>query len=329
VTAVAAKGTKPRSFEEELAALSGVAANPRSEDARALLRAGLASKRSLVVARAARLIKEHLVDGFEDELKAAFARHLLDPVKNDPTCAAKLATIEALDYCESSDAAPFLRAVVHEQWEGGNDTAAPLRARAILALARIGHDELDFAAAQLLTDKTASVRQAALDALAHRGDRANAALALFKLRAGDEDPMVSLAAMTALVALAPARGIDELQRLVDGEAEEPREMAAVALGQSRRDEAVTVLVDALERCTRAEERAPLFRGLGLHRSDRALDALLQVIANSREADARAAIDALGARRFEPGIVERVRAAAKQNDRADLAAIVDAVFRSGR
>jgi len=329
VTAVAAKGTKRRSFEDELAALSAVAANPRSDEARALLRAGLASARSLVVARAARLVKEHLVEGLGDELAAAFARHLPDPVKSDPTCAAKLATIEALDYCESTDAGPFLRAVVHEQWEGGNDTAAPLRARAILALARIGHEDFDLAAAQLLADATAPVRQAALDALAHRGDRAHAALALFKLRSGDEDPMVTLAAMTALLALAPARAVAELERLLDGEAEEPREMAAVALGQSRRDEAVTVLVRALDRCTRAEERIALYRGLGLHRSDRALDALLEVVANGRESDARAAIDALAARRFEPAVVERVRAAAASNDRADLEAIVRSVLRSGR
>src|SRR5438046_10055385 len=97
-------------FEEEQAALSAVVANPRSDEARQLLLAGLRSKRSLVVARAARLIKEHQVDGFDDELKAAFARHLPDPVKNDPTCAAKMAAIDALDFAESSDAEPFLRA---------------------------------------------------------------------------------------------------------------------------------------------------------------------------------------------------------------------------
>ena len=322
---MATKGGKRASFEEEQAALSAVAADPRSDDARQRLLAGLRSKRSLVAARAARLVKEHRLDGFEEELEAVFDRHMPDPVKNDPTCAAKLAAIEALDYGESGNAEPFLRAARHVQWEGGNDTAAPMRARAVLALARIGHADFDLVAAQLLADPIASVRQTALDGLAHRGDRANAALALFKLRVGDEDPLVIMAAMTTLLALAPAWALAELRERLDAEHEDERELAAVALGQSRSDEALTVLLDALGRCSRSEERAALLRGIGLHRSDRALEALLAVIADAHPLDARLAIEALGARRFERGIGERVRAAAKRNDRADLRAVVDAVF----
>jgi HEAT repeat protein len=322
---MATKRGKSASFEDEQAALSAVAASPTSDDARQRLVDGLRSKRSLVVARAARLVKEHRLGGFDAELAAAFARYMSQPAKSDPTCAAKLAAIEALDYAEAADAEPFLRAVVHVQWEGGNDSAAPMRARAGLALARIGHPDFDLIAAQLLTDGVASVRQAALDALAHRGDRANAALALFKLRSGDEDPLVTMAAMTTLLALAPAHALDELRDLLASDNEDKRELAAVALGQSRHDDALTVLVDALARCTRADERTALYRGVGLHRSDRALDALLAVIADSHEVDARAAIEALGARRFEPGIGERVRAAAARNDRAELRDVVDAVF----
>jgi HEAT repeat protein len=318
------RGKRP-SFEEELATLSSVGADPRSDDARQRLLDGLRSKRSFVAARAARLIKEHHLEGFDDELTALFDRCMPDAVKNDPSCAAKVAAIEALDYGESGDAEPFLRAAAHVQLEGSSDTAAPMRARAVLALARIGHGDFDLVAAQLLTDKTPPVRQAALDALVHRGDRANAALALFKLRIGDEDPLVTLAAMAALLALAPARGIEELRDLVESQDEDKRELAAVALGQSRRDEALTVLLSALERCARSDERVALLRGAGLHRSERALVALLAVIADSHEADARAAIEALGPRRFEPGIADRVRAAAASNDRADLRSFVDAVF----
>jgi HEAT repeat protein len=159
----------------------------------------------------------------------------------------------------------------------------------------------------------------------HRGDRANAALALFKLRSDDEDPLVTLAAMTALLALAPAHGRQELRELLGSENEDKRELAAVALGQSRSDEALTVLLDALERCARSEERAALLHGAGLHRSDRALEALLSVIADYHPTDARAAIESLGPRRFEAGIADRVRAAAARNDRADLSALVDSVF----
>jgi hypothetical protein len=321
---MATKGKRP-GLEDELALLSSVAADPRSDQARQRILDGLRSKRSFVVARAGRLAKEHHLEGLEEELAGVFARFMHDPVKSDPTCAAKLAAIEALDYAEWGDAEPFLRASAHVQWEGGNDTAAPLRARAVMALARIGHADFDLVAARLLTDGIAPVRQAALDALVHRGDRAHAGLALMKLRSGDEDPMVTLAAMSALLALAPAHGREALQPLLDGENEEQRELAAVALGQSRGDEALAMLLRALEGCARTEERTALLRGIGLHRSERALEALLVVIAEAHEADARAAIEALSARRFEPGIGERVRAAARRNDRAALDPLVDEIL----
>jgi hypothetical protein len=316
-------------LEDEQQALAVVAADPRSDDARQRLRRGLGSKRSLLAARAARLIREHHLDGFEADLVDTFTRFLSDPVKSDPSCSAKLAAIEALDYGESSDVEPFVRAARHVQlepaWGPPVDTAAPLRARGILALARIGPDDFQLLAAELLTDKESPVRQAAADALGHRGDRAGAALALLKLRIGDEDSLVTLAAMSALMALAPDVALVEVGRFLDGDDLLLRELAAVALGQSRRDDALELLLAALERCVRADERAPLVRGIGLHRSERALLALLTVIAERAPADAQAAIAALAARRFEPGLAARVRAAAERNARAELDAALAAAF----
>ena len=314
---------KKRSFEDELAALDVVARAPGSDEARARLAEGLASKRGLVAARAARLVKEHALPGFERALADAFARFLVDA---DPVCQAKLAAIEALDYAESGDAEPFLRAARHVQLEGGNDSAAPLRARAVLALARLGHPDFDLVAATLLADRVANVRQAALDALAHRGDRANAALALLKLGAGDAEPAVVLASMTTLLALAPAHALGALRDALDGDDAARAELAAVALGQSRLDNALTVLLDALARRMRAEEREPLIRAIALHRTDRALSAILAIVSDGAPDDARTAIEALVPRRFDPGLIARVRAAAAANDRADLAPLVDDLFR---
>lgn len=275
--------------------------------------AALRSKRSLVAARAARLIKEHAVGGMEAEVRAMFDRFVAQGPKSDPQCQAKLAAIEALDYAESIDPAPFLRAteiVQHDPY----DSAGGVRARGLMALARLGAADFDLVAARLLTDALPMVRQAALDALVHRGDRSFAALALYKLRLGDEDPLVTLAAMTALLALAPGCALAELGALLDGDGER-RELAAVALGQSRNDEALSRLLDAIERCPRADQRRPLYAAVGLHRSDRALAALLAIVAERAEADARAALEALAPRRFEPGVSARVRAAAARNSRA--------------
>lgn len=322
---MATKRGKGSSFEAEMESLAEVATDPRSEDARSRLRAGLRSARAPVVTKAAKLIQAHHLEGFETDLAEAFERFLAEPPKSDPACLAKVGTLEALDYAESLDAAPFLRAVRFEQKQWMEDTAGGVRARGILGLARIGHEDFPLVAAHLLSDELPMVRQAALEGLEHRGDSSGAALALVALEKGDADPMVVLAAMTTLLRLAPAWALKELRTRLDGEDERDRELAALALGQSRGDEALTVLLESLERCVRPTERAPLLRGIGLHRSDRALEAMLKVVAERSPADAKLAIQALAARKFDPGVTERVRAAAGQNERTELVALVDELF----
>ena len=316
------------SLEDEQRALAEATIDPRSTAASECLHAALRSHHALVVARAASLIRQHGIGGFDADLADAFERFLRDPAKTDPSCHAKLAAIEALDYSESTDAEPFLKATRHVQkeraWGPPVDTAAGVRARGVLALARIGYEQLDLVAAEALADPESPVRQAALEALAHRGSAAGAGLALLKLRVGDEDPLVTLAAMSTLLSVAPEWGLGTLRPLLDGTDEQRREIAAMALGQSRNEGALAMLLEALERCVRAAERVVLLRAIAIHRSEPALGAILKVIAEGNAADAEAAIEALAVRRFEPAVVEQVRAAARRNE-SDLDAIVAEAF----
>ena len=303
-----------KTLEEELHELAPVAANPRCEEAPTLLRAALQSKRSHVAARAAGLIKRHLLEGYAKDLTAAFTRFLDDPVKSDPGCAAKFGAIEALDYTEHMDPAPFLVGVRHIQlepsWGPPVDTAPPLRSRSALALARLHHEDLSLILGELMNDKEPPCRQAAADALGLHGDRSGAALLLFKLRLGDEDPLVTLACMSALISLAPDFALATLRPMLA----EGNELAALALGQSKRDDAAELLCEALADCAISKDRALLIRGLALHRSDRALAALLDLIANGSAADATAVQAALEPRYFEPGLEKKVRDAVKKKKR---------------
>lgn len=325
--AMAAK--KRSTLEDELNELRAVSDDPRSEDATKRLRAGLASKRAMVVARAATIIKERRLDGFTAELKDAYARFLEDPVKTDLGCRAKTAVLEALDYTETMDEAPFLAAVryvqIDQKFPEENETAGGIRSRALLALARIGSADLPLLAGEALADRQAHVRAAAADAIGAFGIRNCAGALLLKLARPDEDPLVTLACMSALMALAPDYGLGFLAPLLSSPGEE-RELAALALGQTAREDALALLLGALDGAVTPDEREPLFRALGLHRSEKAAAKLLAVVETSSAVDAGAAIQALATRRYEPGMRERVEEAAKKNKRARLDVALAEAFR---
>lgn len=331
--------------EEQQRRLGEAAADPRAPSSLERIREALGSRHSLVAARAAHLVREHalwtLMPGCEEALAAAFRRFVDGGQKTDAGCRAKLAALEALDYGESRDEAVFVEATrvvqLEAAWGPPVDTAGGVRARGLVALARLGYPELDVLAAERLLDGEPGVRQAALDALGHRGGRDGAGLALYKLRLGDEEPQVTLAAMGALLALAPQAGLEVLGALLSergagggagasggrgrggghaGRLDDPqwephearetrRELAALALGQSRLEPALALLRGALEEAVTASDRAPLLKGLGLHRSDGALEVLLGVIEDGAPADAEAAEKALAPRRYEPAVERRL------------------------
>jgi HEAT repeat protein len=246
---VATKKKRP-GVSEEIADLARCAASPTAAESREQLRQALVRGEALVVARAGDIVREHLVDGLARELRDAFQRFLRDPVKTDPVCHAKLAVLEALDALEDLDDAPFLAAARHVQlepaWGPPVDTAVGVRARGILALARLGYTDLPLLAGELLADAAVPVRQAAADALANLGLRGAAGPLVLKLRTGDEEPLVTLSCLTALLAIAPEWGLAAARPMLLGAEAGAREIGALALGQSSRDDALALLLEALE-----------------------------------------------------------------------------------
>ena len=323
---VAAKRAK---VDDELARLRAASADPYSASVADVITSALSSKHARVVSAAAQLIKSRRLEDFTKALQAAYGRFLDDPVKSDPGCQAKLAVLEALDFTESMDDEPFVAATSLVQpepaWGPPVDTAAPCRARAVLALSRIGHTDLVLIAGTLLADPEVPVRTAAADALTNSGVRHAAGVLLHKLAIGDEDPLVLLACMSGVLALAPEVALARFVPQLRGRDGQPRELAALCLGQSTRADACQALLAALEECVLSKERVVLLRALGLHRSDAALDALLRVIDGTNEVDAKAAIRALAPRRFEQGLrarVEQVIAGRAELERECAAAFKD-------
>jgi HEAT repeat protein len=304
---------------QEIDALAAIRATASTPEARLKLTAALRKGSSLVAAKAAAIIREQNLEGFDADLAAAFARFLEDPVETDPSCRAKVAVLEALDFLESMDPEPFLRGLRYVQkekaWGPPVDTATGVRARSAFALARLRHPEHALLMAELLMDPEPPVREAAADALAHRGDPAGAPLLLFKLRTGDPEPPVLLACLSALLALAPPTGLALATGWLNGADPGMRELAALALGESRREDALDRLLEALERSAESKGRATVLRALALHRSERALAALLHAISTGPLAEAKVALEALAPRAGESGLGEQVRAAAAQHQDA--------------
>jgi hypothetical protein len=316
---------KKKGLEAELDEVRLAASDPLSPESAARLKAALASPRAMVVERAAKLARERTLSDFCGPLRDAFDRLRAGGAAADPGCVAKVAVLEALDVLEWMDHEPFLTATRYVQleaaWGPKVDTAPGVRARGVLALARLGYADLPLVAGERMGDEAALVRAAAADALGALGERASAGLPLHKLDEGDDDPLVTLACMGALLSLAPDWGLRRLAPLLSGDDAEARELAALALGQSNRGDAAELLVAELERSARPDEREPVLRALGLHRSDRAADVLLERIATDAAKDAEAAVRALAPRRFEPGLRDKLLAAAKRNTRVDLSPVL--------
>lgn len=316
---------KPGRLEKDLEALRPALTDPDTPASHALLRTALKKSISFVVAKAASVIRDQSLGGFEDDLMAAFERFMKDPVKTDPGCRAKLAALEALDHLDSLDSGPFLTAIRTTQrepaWGGPTDTAGGLRARGALGLARQGHVDFMLFMADLLADPEAQVREAAAIAVAHHGDPTGAGLLQLKARVGDPEPAVILACLGGLISLVPGWGVAKAAVHLQGQDGDLHEVAALALGQSRREDALDELLSALSSEALPQRRSVLLRALGLHRSDRAVEALLRVIATGHEVDAKLAVDSLSVRSAEPGMVERIRAAAARNPDVDLTAMI--------
>lgn len=330
----AARGPGKRaSVDAQLALLEATSAEASSAEAHARLREALRIGPGLVAARAAKIVREHALEAFDDDLIAAFHRLLIDRVKNDPACLGKLAVLEALDFGSHPDATIFLEATRIFQpepaWGPPVDTAGGVRARGVLALARLAHPDLSLVAGGLLADPASPVRQAAAEALSANGDRTLAGALALRWALGDEDPLVLLACMSGLLALAPDHALPRLRDALHGPDDGARELAALVLGPSTRPEALEMLLAHLEAAPRASERAPTLRALGLQRNDRALAVLLEIVETGAIQDAEAALSGLAARRFDPGVRERTRAAARENPAAErLEAVLASAFPEG-
>lgn len=283
-------------FEDDLKRLNDVRADPHATGAPEVLRAALAARSNLLVARAAEIITEWELSQYSGELNAAFDRFLIDPVRRDPTCAAKIAIAEALNAIEARDAGLFLRGIRHVQpepvWGGQEDTAARLRATCAIGLARSDPPDTLLELAGLLADPEIDARIGAARAIAYATRPGGGPLLWFKALIGDEEPIVMAECFAALLALEPEQAVGLVgERILD---EDPAlaEAAMMALGNSRPPGARLVLVDGWARLKNIGLRRIALVAVAAVGDDESFSFLLDLVASGSTVDASDALAAM-------------------------------------
>lgn len=274
-----------------------------------------------VVAKAARLASDALLYDLVPALLAAYRRFLDKPVKSDPNCYAKKAIARALVALDCEDVEFFLAGLKLRQmepvWGGTADTAADVRATCALGLVATGYPRALVAIAALLYDSEPDARVGAVRAAANGSPREAELLLRSKVLAGDTEPAIVGECFSALMSVEPEDSLGFVAKWVAEPGDVLRELAALALGESRVPAALDVLKRAWDEPVVADElRFTLIRAAAAHRSEAAFDWLLSIVADARLAVAERVLESLEPYKNNARLTEGLRAVlAARGDRA--------------
>jgi len=287
-------------------------------------RQALAHRHYLLVAKAAELAGDRLIYGLEPDLIAAYRGLLDDPVKRDPGCAAKGAIARALVALDSQDADFFIDGIRYRQpepvWGGSVDTAVDLRVSCAIGLAATVHPRALIHLVDLLHDPEPLARGGAARAIACTQPLAAEAVLRSKALAGDPAPEVTGDCLAGLLRVAGNDALDFVARFLDDPSAEVGALAALALGESHLDGALMLLRarwDA-EPFKRQADRV-LLRAASLHRSEAALNWLIEVAGDGDRRSAEVAIAELGTYRNNARVRDRLGAVLADRDDPHLEA----------
>ena len=306
---------RARAALDALNALEPVA--PRTDQLAVVLKA-LNDRHFLVVARAATLAGDRLLHALSGDLVYAYARFLKDPVKRDPGCKAKQALARALVTLECQDLEFYRAGIRYRQlepaWGRPTDTATDVRCSCAMGLAAAGPLRAVAELTGLLNDSEAVVRSGAARAISCGNPHEAEAVLRFKVQIGDAEPEVIGECFSALLIIESEHSLPFVAGYLRHEDEALREFAALALGESRLPQALTLLRGAWDDAVASETRGALIRAAALHRSEAAFEWLLDIIATGASKHAQAAAAALAVYERNSRLIEQIEAAkARRSD----------------
>jgi hypothetical protein len=282
-------------IEGAIARLDTVAAH--SSEGVLQLRKALESKYSLVAAKAARIAGDALILELAEPLASAFARFVAKP-EIDKGCLALTALARALVNLDHDDADLYRRGMKHVQmegtWGGSIDVAAEFRAVCAMGLANSRDPRKLQPMVELLADREWPARAGALKAIAVVGSEGASLLLRYKALLGDPEPDVLSECLAGLLAVDGAEALPLAGRIAESRDRDTSEAAVMALGASRRADAVEWLKARFERVADAEGKKILILALASARTEIAIDFLLELVSSASLPTATIAASALGA-----------------------------------
>jgi len=299
----------------------------------AVLRPALADPNYRLVAAAASHAGDGLVYPLEPDLIAAFRRLAALPHAPDPQCTAKGAIARALVALDCTHVEFFLEGIrLHQPepvWGGSQDSAVDCRVTCAMGLAATAYGRALPELTALLADPETRVRAGVMDAIACCEPIAAESVLRTKAQAGDPEPEVTGACLLALLRLDAAPCATFVGAFLDRGDPTLRELAALALGESRLPEAFAELRTRWDAEPYKDAAARvLLKGAVLHRSEAALDWLLGLIADGERRIAQQLLRDLAAYRGNERLRQRLAQALAVRQDADLEALLARVWPAG-
>jgi len=305
-----------RKTEDKIEALRLCVEQGTKSQAQACLKTALKEKSNFLVAKAAEWAAEQLAYELIADLCDAFQRFMHDALSNDKTCAAKRAITRAL-YDLEYDNAAFYRNHLHYRqmepvWGGSVDTAVDLRCTCALGLVASNDPRAVLHIVELLHDPEYQARLGAVKAVELVQPFHAEIVLRQKILQGDDEPEVTAQCFSSLVKAAAEESLDFISGFLQCDDDVLRESAALALGESRLDDALDVLIDISDNLMSVDPLVPSFyRAIALQRKEKAYDYLLDKITTAAAQQACHASAALSMYNYNQELKDKIIAIGKK------------------
>jgi HEAT repeat protein len=298
--------------QSALAALDDVPL--RTAEGQKQMAKALASKSNLVAGKAARISGDAQWAEMTDELVKAFDRFLKRGAEIDKGCVALNAIARALYALDYDGVELYLSGMRHVQmepgWGGSSDTAAELRSVCAMGLASTTYPHKLRELVNLLVDSEWQARVGAVRAIATIGSDTASLLLRFKALTGDKEPDVLADCFSGLLTVDGAEAVPLVKSFAEGRNQQVREAAILALGASRRSDAIDWLRERFAVVAHLETRQCILLSLATSRTEAAIKFLLGVIREGSAQTSAMAVSAMEVNRADRRIQEEVEKAVR-------------------